>query len=200
MASNCCLCTFRLRHLWFGIAVEKVQEVSWTPILTPVPLALPSVAGLVNLRGQIITAFDLCRRLDFPQTAVAVWPAMVVVRNESVQLALLVDEIGEVVEPSDDVFEAAPSNLRGKCRELLPRVCKFPGRLLPVLDLDRILQRYEPAESGSLEGDASITPMELAGVRCRHPCKCGVQPQSIGLGAGAAGKRADELVSQSQDS
>ena len=161
MASNCCLCTFRLRHLWFGIAVEKVQEVSWTPILTPVPLALPSVAGLVNLRGQIVTAFDLCRRLDFPQTAAALWPAMVVVRSESVQLALLVDEIGEVVEPPDDAFEAVPSNLRGKRRELLPRVCKFPGRLLPVLDLDRILQRDEPAESGSLEGDAALRRWNL---------------------------------------
>lgn len=127
MASNCCLCTFRLRHLWFGIAVEKVQEVSWTPILTPVPLALPSVAGLVNLRGQIVTAFDLCSRLDFPQTAAALWPAMVVVRSESVQLALLVDEIGEVVEPPEDAFEAARRTCGASAGSCCPECASSPG-------------------------------------------------------------------------
>jgi purine-binding chemotaxis protein CheW len=145
MGSKCRLCTFRLQHLWFGIVVEKVQEVISPPTITSVPLASRGVAGLVNLRGQIVTVLDLGRRLDFPERLAAVWPAMVVVRSENVVLGLLVDEMGEVVEAPEEACEAAPSNLLSKCRELLPRVCKFPGRLLPVLDLDRILQRDDEA-------------------------------------------------------
>ena len=56
-------CTFNLNQLWFGIPVERVQEVIASPAVTPVPLAPRAVAGLINLRGQIVTVIDPRRRL-----------------------------------------------------------------------------------------------------------------------------------------
>jgi purine-binding chemotaxis protein CheW len=143
------LCTFHLDGLWFGIAVERVQEVMSSLSITPVPLAPRGVAGLVNLRGQIMTVIDLWRRLGFWERPAAVLPAMVVVRSDNAVVGLLVDKVGEVVEASKEAFEAAPASLPGESRELVPRVCKFPRRLLHVLDLDRVLRSEgEEALSG----------------------------------------------------
>ena len=60
-------CTFNLDRLWFGIPVERVQEVIASPAVTPVPLAPRAVTGLINLRGQIVTVIDLRRRLGFEE-------------------------------------------------------------------------------------------------------------------------------------
>jgi purine-binding chemotaxis protein CheW len=133
-------CTFSLDRLWFGLPVGRVQEVISSPAITPVPLAPRAVAGLINLRGQIVTVIDLWLALGFEKRPAAMLPAMVVVRSENATLGLLVDEVGEVVEAPEDGFEAAPGNLPAGCRELVPRVCKFPGRLLHVVDLDGILR------------------------------------------------------------
>ncbi len=133
-------CTFDLDHLWFGIAVEQVQEVIASPAITPVPLAPRAVAGLINLRGQIVTVIDPWRHLGFEGRPAPTLAAMVIVlRSENAAVGLRVDEIGEVVEAPENMFEAAPDNLPAGNRELVPRVCKFPARLLHVLDLDRVL-------------------------------------------------------------
>ena len=132
-------CTFCLDGLWFGIKVERVQEVISSPPITPVPLAPRAVAGLTNLRGQILTVIDLRRRLGLQQRPAATPPVNVVARSENGTVGLLVDEIGEVMEAADNAYEAAPNNLPAESRELVPGVYKFPNRLLHVLDLDKVL-------------------------------------------------------------
>jgi purine-binding chemotaxis protein CheW len=140
MEANCRLCTFHLNRRWFGIAVERVQEVMPAPSVTPVPLAACGVAGLVNLRGQIVTVIDLWRRLGFRERPAPALPAMVIVRSENNVVGVLVDGVGEVVEEPAEAFEAAPANLPVESQELVPRVCKLPRHLLHVLDLDRVLR------------------------------------------------------------
>jgi purine-binding chemotaxis protein CheW len=133
-------CTFDLDHLWFGVAIERVQEVVASPAITPVPLAPRAVAGLINLRGQIVTVISPRHRLGFEERpAPALRATVVVVRSEKAAIGLLVDDIGEVVEAPECAFAGAPDNLPPGPRELVPRVCQFPGRLLHVLDLDRVL-------------------------------------------------------------
>jgi len=144
METNRRFCTFDLDGLWFGIPVERVQEVIVSPAVTPVPLAPRAVAGLANLRGQIVTVVDPQYGLGFEERPAAMRPAMVVVRSENANVGLLVDEIGEVVEAPDNGFEAAPGNLPAGPCELVPMVCKFPQRLLHLLDLDKILRGGGP--------------------------------------------------------
>jgi|SRR5208283_1601916 len=150
MASQCRFCTFYLDYLWFGIAVERVYEVIRSPDITRVPLAARAVAGLINLRGQIITVIDLRARLGFEQPPDGTLPAAVVARSEDATVGLLVDEIGEVVEALETTYEIAPDNLLAESRELVPGVYKLPNRLLHALDLDKVVggDIREEAQSG----------------------------------------------------
>jgi len=129
--------TFYLDKLLFGVEVEKVQEVIRYQEMTRVPLAPPVVTGLINLRGQIVTAMDLRRRLELSQRDAEKLPMNVVVRSGEEAVSLLVDEIGDVLEVEDQTFEAPPETLQGVARELIRGAYKLKDRLLLVLDTEK---------------------------------------------------------------
>ncbi len=131
------LCTFFINGLFFGIEVLKVQEVIRYQEMTRVPLAPPTIQGLINLRGQIVTAIDLRRRLELPPRAGEGLPMNVVVRSDDGAVSLLVDEIGDVVEIQDDIYEHPPETLRGVARELVQGVYKLKTQLLLILDTEK---------------------------------------------------------------
>ena len=130
-------CTFFVNGLFFGVEVLKVQEVIRYQGMTRVPLAPPMIQGLINLRGQIVTAIDLRRRLELAPRAADQLPMNVVVRSDDGAVSLLVDEIGDVVEIEEDIFEAPPETLKGVARELIQGVYKLKERLLLVLDTEK---------------------------------------------------------------
>jgi purine-binding chemotaxis protein CheW len=133
MAAEQQFCTFFLNGLFFGIEVEKVQEVIRHQAMTPVPLAPKLIGGLINLRGQIVTAIDLRLRLGLPERKTGELPMNVVARTEGGAVSLLVDEIGDVLEVQEQQFEDVPQTMR-QARELIRGVYKLPDRLLLVLD------------------------------------------------------------------
>lgn len=132
-------CTFFLDSYYFGIDVLQVQEVIRYQEMTRVPLAPAVVRGLINLRGQIVTAIDLRRRLDLPDRPEGLLPVNVVLRTDDGAVSLLVDEIGDVQHVPEDSFERPPETLRGAARELIRGAYKLADRLLLALDLDRLL-------------------------------------------------------------
>jgi purine-binding chemotaxis protein CheW len=132
-------CTFFLDGLFFGVEVERVQEVLRYQEMTPVPLAPRVVRGLINLRGQIVTALDLRRRLELPELPEGRLPMNVVVRGDDGGTSLLVDDIGDVLDVKDSAFERPPETLRGTARELIRGAYKLTERLLLVLDTDKVL-------------------------------------------------------------
>jgi purine-binding chemotaxis protein CheW len=131
-------CTFYLDGLLFGIDVQRVQEVIRYQEMTRVPLMPPDVRGLINLRGQIVPAIDLRRRLDLPDRKESELPINVVVRSDEGPISFLVDEIGDVLEVEDETFERVPETLHGKAKELVRGVHKLPNRLLLLLDADKV--------------------------------------------------------------
>jgi len=131
--------TFFVDHLFFGIEVEKVQEVLRHQEMTRVPLAPPVVRGLINLRGQIVTALDLRRCLGLTEAASDQLAMNVVVRNENGAVSLLVDDIGDVVEAGEESFEPPPDTLSSKARSMIRGVHKLKGRLMHVLDTEGTL-------------------------------------------------------------
>jgi len=141
-------CTFFVNGLFFGVEVLKVQEVIRFQDMTRVPLTTANIQGLINLRGQIVTAIDLRHRLELPPRASGELPMNVVIRSDDGAVSLLVDEIGDVVEINDDAFEHPPETLRGVARELIKGVYKLKDRLLLVLDTERTL---------NLSGTATLT-------------------------------------------
>ena len=130
------LCTFYLGELYLGVDVQKVQEVIRYQEMTRVPLAPRVVRGLINLRGQIVTAIDMRRRMDLPPLKENQLPMNVVIRTDSGPISLLVDEIGDVLEVKSDDFEHPPETLKGVVRDLIRGAYKLKGRLLLNLDCD----------------------------------------------------------------
>src|SRR5215468_4965940 len=106
-------CTFFVGGHYFGLDVLKVQEVIRYQEMTRVPLAPPEVRGLINLRGQIVTAIDLRRRLELSERPADQLPVNVVVQTDDGAVSLLVDEIGDVLEVREKLFERPPDTLRG---------------------------------------------------------------------------------------
>ncbi len=132
-------CTFFLDNLFVGIEVEKVQEVIRYLDRTHVPLAPDVVRGLINLRGQIVLALDLRRQLGLPDWSYGKKPMNVVVRSDEGAVSLLVDEIGDVIAVSSGDFERLPDTLTGQARSLIRGAFKLDGRLLLVLNTDKVL-------------------------------------------------------------
>lgn len=132
-------CTFYLAGHYFGVDVLRVQEVIRHRELTRVPLASRVVRGLINLRGQIITAIDLRRRLEMEDRPDGQLPVNVVIHTDDGEVSLLVDEIGEVLSVREDLFERSPEMLQGTVRELVHGAYKLPDRLLVVLDPDLLV-------------------------------------------------------------
>jgi len=130
----------RVGHLLVGVAVNAVQEVTASAELTAVPLAPPMVSGLLNLRGQIVTAIDLRRSLLLAERPANEAPITLILRAESGSVGLLVDAVGDVLNVSDDDFEAPPSTLRGQLRDVITGAYKLDRGLLLVLDTERIVE------------------------------------------------------------
>ncbi|PIP72718.1 MAG: chemotaxis protein CheW [Nitrospinae bacterium CG22_combo_CG10-13_8_21_14_all_47_10] len=137
MADQKQFCTFYLDNHMFGVKVEQVQEVFRYQEMTTVPLAPAVVRGLINLRGQIITAIDLRQRLGMVPLTGDKLPMNVVVRTEDGVVSLLVDEIGDVLEVPEDVYERPPETIPREVRQLVLGVYKLTGKLLLILDSEK---------------------------------------------------------------
>src|SRR4030081_10886 len=137
MAHTSQFCTFYLDKLLFGVELKGVQEVIRSLDMTKVPLAPAVVSGLINLRGQIVTAVDLRRRLEFEPRPSSALPMNVVVRSEGGAVSFLVDGIGDVVEVDESTFEPAPEMLRASIRVMILGVHKLNERLMHVLDTEK---------------------------------------------------------------
>jgi len=127
----------------------RVQEIICAPPTTVVPPAPAVVRGLINLRGQIVTAVDLRRRLELEPRPAGMLVRNVVVRSEDGAVSLLVDEIGDVVEVEETSFEPTPETLRGSVRTMILGVHKLNDRLLHVLDIEKSCQMTEVAETAA---------------------------------------------------
>lgn len=139
-------CTFHLGELFLGIPVTRVQEVIRYQERTRVPLVSAVIHGLINLRGEIVTTVDLRHRLELPARDDDQHAINVVVRHEDGVISLLVDEIGDVFEVTDEDFEPLPPTLQGVYREFVRGIYKLDDRLLLILDTDRLLDLPDIAD------------------------------------------------------
>jgi purine-binding chemotaxis protein CheW len=131
------ICAFVVDDLLLGIAIDDVLEVVRDPVVTPVPLAPTSVAGMLNLRGRILAAVDARQRLDLPRHDRA--PVSIVIRSGDETVSLLVDHEDEVLDVDESMAIALPSTASPALRSLMTRAYLVEGRTLIVLDPDQAL-------------------------------------------------------------
>jgi purine-binding chemotaxis protein CheW len=123
----------------FGLPISRVQDVFMPERLTRVPLAPAEIAGVLNLRGRIVTAVDLRRRLGLPPRSDG-RPAMAVgIELKGESYGLLIDSVGEVMKLAGDTREANPVNLDAALARVSAGVHRLDGQLMVILDVDRVL-------------------------------------------------------------
>lgn len=132
-------CTFHVAGLLLGVDVDLVQEVMGDEPMTPVPLAHPCVCGLLNLRGQIVTAIDARQRLGLRPRSADDRGTHIVIRTAHESVSLVVDAEGEVVDLSDSDIESLPENVSETIRELVTGACRVDESLLLMIDAERML-------------------------------------------------------------
>lgn len=124
----------------FGLPISRVQDVFMPERLTRVPLSSSDVAGVLNLRGRIVTAIDMRARLGLPKSDSERPPMAVGVDLRGESYGLLIDQIGEVLKLSDDSREDNPVNLDPRMAKMAAGVHRLDGQLMVVLDVDRVLE------------------------------------------------------------
>ena len=136
-------CTLKVGDLLLGIEVGEIQEILRDTSIMPVPLSQNAIRGLINLRGQIVTAIDLRRRVGL-EDADAQAPFMTMVLGTAGEpLALVVDTVGDVVHVTEGAFESPPDTLKGEARRMIKGAYKLDRELLLVLKLSVVLDLRE---------------------------------------------------------
>ncbi|KAB1075115.1 chemotaxis protein CheW [Methylobacterium planeticum] len=123
----------------FGLAINRVHDVFIPAGVTPVPLAPPEIVGLLNLRGRVVTALCLRRRLGLAPAQGEGNKMAIGLEQGGETFALVVDGVGEVLKLGADTHEAVPINLDARWRDLALGVHRLDGRLLVILDVDSLL-------------------------------------------------------------
>jgi purine-binding chemotaxis protein CheW len=124
----------------FGLPISRVQDVFMPDRLTRIPLSPREIAGVLNLRGRIVTAIDMRCRLGLPKSQERK-PTMAVgtdLKGES--FGLIIDQVGEVMKLSDTSREPNPVNLDPRWARGSGGVHRLDGQLMVILDVDRVLE------------------------------------------------------------
>jgi purine-binding chemotaxis protein CheW len=132
----------------FGLPISRVQDVFMPDRLARVPLAAPEIAGLLNLRGRIVTTIDMRRRLDLPELPRDSQARLAIgIECKGESYGLLIDAIGEVLKLSTGSLQDNPVNLDAGLARVAAGVHRLDGKLLVVLDVDRVLDIGAHAEA-----------------------------------------------------
>ena len=129
----------------FGLPIQRVQDVFAPERITRVPLAAPEIAGVLNLRGRIVTLIDMRRRLGLGAAPTGMETMAIGVDLHGESYALLTDGIGEVLNLNEANREANPVNLDAGLDEISAGIFRLDNQLLVIVDVDRILALDAPA-------------------------------------------------------
>jgi purine-binding chemotaxis protein CheW len=133
------LATFFVRDALCALDAAGIQEVIRLGPLTPVRHSSPDVAGILNLRGKIVTILDLGMRLGFSQAVPSGDSRIFIIEDRNEFVGLLVDRVDEVVEVERDKWQAPPANVRSGQSQYFQGVYRAGGRAITVIDPGSVL-------------------------------------------------------------
>jgi purine-binding chemotaxis protein CheW len=131
--------TFEVHDQLFGVSVHRVQDILIPQSIAWIPLAPSEVRGSINLRGRIVTVIDMRKRLGLPPRKTASRDMGVTVEHQHDLFTLLIDAVGDVIGIRSDRFEPTPSTLNARWRDVADGVYRLDGRLMVVLNVERLL-------------------------------------------------------------
>jgi len=129
------LATFFMRHSLCALDAASIQEVVRLGALTPVHHAPSEVAGVINLRGRIVTVLDIGLKLGMPNIAPSKDTRIFIIEQRNESIGLLVDRVGEVFETDTTNVEPLPPNVPDSQARFFKGVCRVGGRVATWLDI-----------------------------------------------------------------
>jgi purine-binding chemotaxis protein CheW len=123
----------------FGVPIHSVQDVLGPQRINRIPLAPSEVAGSLNLRGRIVTAIDLRKRMGMPERSQDQSCMSVVVDHNGELYSLIMDSAGEVMSLPASEFESNPATLDPLWQDVTSGIFQLDGRLLVILEIERLL-------------------------------------------------------------
>ena len=136
--------TMRVGGQLFGVPVKHVRDVLKRQPITPIPLALPEVAGSLNLRGRIVTVIDVRKRLQLEEAKDPTLSMFVVVEHKNELYSLMVDAVSEVITVEVDNMEQIPANIHGAWKEIATGIFRLEKELLMIVEPQELLQFSPP--------------------------------------------------------
>lgn len=137
------LVTFRLGREEYGVEIMKVQEIIRWQEITRMPQMPNFIEGVINLRGKVIPILDLRKRFELGETSTGSATRIVVVSLDDHTLGVIADSVSKVLKFSSKLIEAPPPVIAGIGKEYLRGICKVNGRLIVLLDINRIITATE---------------------------------------------------------
>lgn len=131
--------TVYIESQMFGVPVLQIQDVLGEQDVTKIPLAPPEIEGALNLRGRIVTAINVRKRLGLPSVDRKNKRMSVVVEYENELYSLLIDKVGDVLSIENKFYESNPATLDARWREISQGIYRLDGQLLVVLDVPKLL-------------------------------------------------------------
>lgn len=127
----------------FGIPVLQVQDVLRQQTITRIPLAAPEIAGSLNLRGRIVTAIDVRKRLNITTRRPDKPSMSVVVEHKGELYSLIIDEVGDVISLDNDKIEKNPGTLDPLWRDVSVGIYQLQAELLVIMDVSKLLETMD---------------------------------------------------------
>ena len=144
-------CTFYLGEKTYGLDILSIQEIVRLPDITPVPQAPEFVAGLTNLRGQIVVAVDLRKLFGLPPLPRSQAPINIILSSKEELLSLLADRAGDVIDFGDEAMVPPLSLLKGPTSDLIQGVFKLKDTLMNVIDTEAIFKDRNVMDADALQ-------------------------------------------------
>lgn len=135
--------TIEIAGQLFGLPIGQVEDVFMPEAITDVPLSNPEIAGVLNLRGRIVTAIDMRKRLGLPPRSDDGVPMAVGIQYSQESYGLIIDKVGEVLRLGQSTYEKNPANLDPRWSSISGGVHRLQGQLLVLLDVNKILGNGE---------------------------------------------------------
>lgn len=123
----------------FGLPINKVHDVFMPDSITRVPQSESEIAGVLNLRGRIVTAIDMRRLLGVEENGSGENKMAVGIDYKGESYGFIIDRVGEVLNLSHESREANPSNLDRRWTSISGGVHRLDGELMVILDVERVL-------------------------------------------------------------
>ena len=149
---------FRLANEEYGLDIMRVQEIILIGAITQIPQVPDYVRGLINLRGHVIPIVDLRQRFSLPASDETEDHRIIVVNVSDKMIGILVDSVNQVTRVTADQIEPPPTSVSGIDHEFITGLVKFDGRLVILLDIERLLT---PAEGEALAEVTQRQPASL---------------------------------------